>query len=305
MYINWNKRHPHVPTRPMIYWDVILLLLPSQLGGADIGVILGVSYLLFYTRLMSLKSYYDSFIFSIFSDILFFQLISSIIIEYIIPETILVLFAIVVLMMTAFLTLIKGLKLFDKETKELFSEDITQITNENTNNIDDDDDNDNDEEGHRSSDRIIYSDRRSPRVKYEYQENKSFTFGETRPLIQSQPRENIPPLNIREIQSIEHSESLSDRFVPYRNTSGTNEDNNLVRLNRSTSGDSVADVVITQEALIVPWKVIAIILASWMVYALLYVLMNDVTTCSIEYFIFLGCIYPILVIEVCKLYFIF
>ena len=38
--ININKRHPIVLSRPLIYWELVLTLLPSQLGGANIGQIL-------------------------------------------------------------------------------------------------------------------------------------------------------------------------------------------------------------------------------------------------------------------------
>lgn len=38
--INWNKRHPYVPSRPLIYWDAALVLLPAQMGGSALGVIL-------------------------------------------------------------------------------------------------------------------------------------------------------------------------------------------------------------------------------------------------------------------------
>ena len=40
VYINWNKRHPYDPRRPLIYWDAVLMLLPAQLGGSNIGVII-------------------------------------------------------------------------------------------------------------------------------------------------------------------------------------------------------------------------------------------------------------------------
>jgi len=40
VYVNWRKRHPYDPRRPLIYWDAVLLLLPAQLGGSNIGVII-------------------------------------------------------------------------------------------------------------------------------------------------------------------------------------------------------------------------------------------------------------------------
>lgn len=38
--LNHNLRHPAAPSRPLIYWDVVLILLPAQLGGANIGALL-------------------------------------------------------------------------------------------------------------------------------------------------------------------------------------------------------------------------------------------------------------------------
>jgi hypothetical protein len=38
--INIQHSHPHVPKRPLIYWDIILFLLPAQLGGSNLGVII-------------------------------------------------------------------------------------------------------------------------------------------------------------------------------------------------------------------------------------------------------------------------
>lgn len=41
MTVNWNKSHPLNNARPLIYWDVVLVFLPAQLGGGNIGVIIG------------------------------------------------------------------------------------------------------------------------------------------------------------------------------------------------------------------------------------------------------------------------
>lgn len=38
--VNFTKRHPLNSARPLIYWDIILILLPAELGGANLGVIL-------------------------------------------------------------------------------------------------------------------------------------------------------------------------------------------------------------------------------------------------------------------------
>ena len=39
--INWPLSHPYVKRRPLIYWEIILFLLPAQLGGSNVGVIIG------------------------------------------------------------------------------------------------------------------------------------------------------------------------------------------------------------------------------------------------------------------------
>lgn len=38
--VNWTRRHPAKPSRPLIYWDIILIMEPAQLGGSNLGVIL-------------------------------------------------------------------------------------------------------------------------------------------------------------------------------------------------------------------------------------------------------------------------
>jgi uncharacterized membrane protein YfcA len=38
--INLDKRHPSDPSAPLIYWDAVLIMLPAELGGANLGVIL-------------------------------------------------------------------------------------------------------------------------------------------------------------------------------------------------------------------------------------------------------------------------
>lgn len=37
--VNLDKRHPSSPTTPLIYWDAVLVMLPAELGGANLGVI--------------------------------------------------------------------------------------------------------------------------------------------------------------------------------------------------------------------------------------------------------------------------
>lgn len=41
--VNLDKRHPTSPTTPLIYWDAVLVMLPAELGGANLGVIVAKS----------------------------------------------------------------------------------------------------------------------------------------------------------------------------------------------------------------------------------------------------------------------
>lgn len=80
--LNYNARHPEKMARPLIYWDVIVVLLPAQLGGASIGVIL--------------------------SDLC--------------PKTILVILAMIILSFACIKTLIKGIDKYKKESHHILSE---------------------------------------------------------------------------------------------------------------------------------------------------------------------------------------
>ena len=42
--INLTERHPIQRDRPLIYWDAVLILLPAELAGANIGVILSAIF---------------------------------------------------------------------------------------------------------------------------------------------------------------------------------------------------------------------------------------------------------------------
>ena len=84
--INITKRHPILPTRPLIYYDIVLVLLPAELGGNNIGVIVA----------------------SIF------------------PSSVLYILAMAVLCIAAFSTFDKGRLQFEKETAVLQDEKLLQ-----------------------------------------------------------------------------------------------------------------------------------------------------------------------------------
>lgn len=100
--LNIDKRHPSKPGKPLIYWDAVLILLPAELGGSNLGVIL----------------------------------------SSIVPDTILYLFAMVVLMIAGALTLSKALDYFAKENyiqKEIDdSESSTPLMQQENGKYDDD-----------------------------------------------------------------------------------------------------------------------------------------------------------------------
>lgn len=77
--INFRKRHPFEVSRPLIYWDVVLILLPAQIGGSTIGVI----------------------------------------VEKVLPETLLLIIAIIVVFYAGGMTLQKGVIYWKKETDEM------------------------------------------------------------------------------------------------------------------------------------------------------------------------------------------
>lgn len=39
IFVNWDRSHPLLPSRPLIYFEIIIVLVPAQLGGNNIGVI--------------------------------------------------------------------------------------------------------------------------------------------------------------------------------------------------------------------------------------------------------------------------
>lgn len=78
VFLNIDKRHPSKPTKPLIYWGGALILLPSELGGSNLGVILSA----------------------------------------VLPDTFLYFMATLVLMIAGGLTLSKGLNYYEKENAE-------------------------------------------------------------------------------------------------------------------------------------------------------------------------------------------
>jgi uncharacterized membrane protein YfcA len=85
-FINWPLSHPFVKMRPLIYWEILLFLLPAQLGGSNIGVLI--------------------------SDIF--------------PEVLLLSCALVVLLLAIAKTYYKGMKFFREERRSISNKSVYQ-----------------------------------------------------------------------------------------------------------------------------------------------------------------------------------
>lgn len=79
--LNCNQRHPDEAKRPLIYFDAALILLPAQLGGSNIGVLIAA----------------------------------------LLPTTIILIVAMFLLLVVAVKMILKGIKIWKKETKMLTS----------------------------------------------------------------------------------------------------------------------------------------------------------------------------------------
>ena len=44
MAVNFGRRHPYDAKQTLIDWDAVLLLLPAQLGGGNVGVVVGAIF---------------------------------------------------------------------------------------------------------------------------------------------------------------------------------------------------------------------------------------------------------------------
>jgi uncharacterized membrane protein YfcA len=85
-FINWPLSHPFVKMRPLIYWEILLFLLPAQLGGSNIGVLI--------------------------SDLF--------------PEVLLLSCALIVLLLAVAKTYYKGMKFFREERRSISNKSVYQ-----------------------------------------------------------------------------------------------------------------------------------------------------------------------------------
>ena len=85
--LNYKKYHPYCKRRPLIYWDVVLVLLPAQLAGSNIGVLL----------------------------------------SQILPETILIILALLVTIYALIKTYKKGMTYYNKESETLLTQPLLRF----------------------------------------------------------------------------------------------------------------------------------------------------------------------------------
>jgi uncharacterized membrane protein YfcA len=199
--INVRKRHPVDKSRPLIYYEAAMALLPAELAGACVGVIL----------------------------------------EDIIPDTLLVLLAMVVLVYAISITYKKGLKMWHDETAEFDRQRMAAFDNR-----------DEAGDGMKENDPLIAS----------YQSG-SIDVGVPVPTTQEQEDDYI---------SISSEEMMKRKGIIGRDESLTKDN----------------------PPLVYPIIAMQIVFGSWLLYAVLYVTMGLMTSCSWEYFLVLSSIYPVL-----------
>ena len=218
--INLDKRHPTSPTKPLIYWDAVMILLPSELGGSNIGVI----------------------------------------IEKIMPDTYLYIIALIVLIIAGGMTLNKGIHLYEEESHAHMDVHATQpLLRENNQS---------------SYNTSAESDLKAGAAGLVDPEEPSVTV--------MQPKQRQKTI----------SEVFSSIVPPYLYCYST--------CCKDDSNRAISDMDDENEKLPIstPWLVIKVIIAVWCLYAICYVVMNEFDTCSVGYYVVLGIIYPLLIIEV-------
>jgi len=68
-------------------------------------------------------------------------------------------------------------------------------------------------------------------------------------------------------------------------------------LQPSAAASDTAGTEVAYVEMDIPWTIIAVVVGVWVVYAVLYVLMMDVTICTWEYYSLLVSLYPVLIAE--------
>jgi uncharacterized membrane protein YfcA len=240
--INLDKRHPSAPTKPLIYWDAVLILFPAELGGANVGIILSA----------------------------------------ILPNTILYFLAVIVLIIAGGLTLNKGLHLYENETITSSEKQSLLPLMSGGDHGDQDSRIASHNNSYGSSGNKVVASHMASATDNEEQE-----FDHNKRQYQSDILRSIipaymccylchPPRSSQE-RSETHLDSGAGGFA----------------------SDDEQDLDLTTELPInTPWVVVQVVLGVWLLYAVCYLVMKDFSTCSAGYYLVLGVIYPLLVLEV-------
>jgi hypothetical protein len=217
LLINATKSHPTSPKRTLVYWDAIFVLLPAELAGANVGVLL----------------------------------------EVITPDTILYILAIVVVIVAGAVSLDKALQLMDRENTTTAAERAPLFRSSSNNSG--------------SSGIITMSKgatKHSGNLEYS-DEDRGF-----------EDEEYFPSPEITVGRTDETKSWCS--FLP-----------TLLQCATDISEDEEK-----RKRINYPWKIISIILITWVFYVICYVVMKEYSTCSLNYYLALGVLFLILFVEV-------
>lgn len=244
--INWSRHHPLIKQRPLIYWDAILILLPSILGGSNIGVIL----------------------------------------NKLLPETILDIIAMVVLLYAIYKTAIKAHAYYLHETDPTGNVKYQKflLTGNTENNADSPLDNP---------------------IMAQSQSTTSLLF-----FPQSAANKTLDD----RAESHFDNSHRSNRFHYIHTDSSSDHDDESLMGGRYSETSSRPDTYVTEETvlphlstnssspfpMIYPWTTIQFLGVTWLYYVTMFIIIQEVTdsTCSMTYFLLLGSIYPVLVVVV-------
>jgi uncharacterized membrane protein YfcA len=268
--VNIPERHPIDLTRPLIYWDAILVLLPAELGGANIGVLLSKVF----------------------------------------PTSLDLILGLLVLTLAGTAAMEKGIDQYNKETMIMMNDrETTPLLHD------------------RGSDEPalpeLGPDDKWPGDTKKTADSKQGKSG-------TDNEQQTPLLTESALQDFDHA--ARRRHGHGHETSNTDEDakdgdgkdTKALKSKRSygsnvkkppsltlASGEDVYDLSGNETnanmnkgakqplpPIEYPWFVITVILVVWLLYAALYISMNDVTACSWVYWTLLSSIYPLLAVEV-------
>lgn len=231
--INSMKEHTLQKSRPLIYYDVVAILLPCELAGSNLGVLLSTM----------------------------------------LPDTLLLIFSLIVILIASYLLLDKAVKLLDKELDSKDDDQHATVTDSNSNT--------------RASNSAVVNDNNNTNAnesesllpKWASQSSSSSTTQAKT----ANGDSNTPDWVKEPPQPLINKSKGSD--------DGVDDDDD----------DTICFGCITKnpyKSLKLPWTTIYVILIFWAAYALVYVLMGLTETCSSYYFVGFIAVYLIAILQV-------